>query len=145
MVLAQCALLLVVDLMFTGFKDNAVNLLAYRAWLATLMRRFVLSSTNKDCLLSTEMNNVQSQNQWQSWIRCESARRLAYCFAIVDCLSFIFLGVDISFTAGDYGQKLPSSDILWKTRNEDQWGSFSDLLNGQSRFPGLKAFMANKF
>lgn len=67
--------------MFTGFKDNIVNLQAYRAWLATMMRRFVISSTNKDSLLSTELNSLQSKSQWQSWIRCESGRRLAYCFA----------------------------------------------------------------
>ncbi|PLB53994.1 hypothetical protein P170DRAFT_460272 [Aspergillus steynii IBT 23096] len=35
-VLAQCSLLAVVNLMFTGFKDNIINLQIQRAWLATL-------------------------------------------------------------------------------------------------------------
>lgn len=81
MTLAQCALLTVVNLMFTGFKDNIVNLPVHHAWLATLMRPFLISHKYKDSLLSTEISSVQSDGKWQSWIRCESERRLTYCFA----------------------------------------------------------------
>ncbi|KAJ5094791.1 hypothetical protein N7456_010652 [Penicillium angulare] len=128
MILAQCTLLLVVNLMFTGFKDNVVNLQAQRAWLATLMRRFVISSTNKDTLLSMEMKSVQPNDQWRSWIRSESGRRLAYCFA----------GVDPSFTATDYEQMLPSHDTLWQSRSEGEWKSLSHLLNDQTPPMSLK-------
>ncbi|PIG87085.1 hypothetical protein AARAC_004302, partial [Aspergillus arachidicola] len=37
-VLAQCSLLAIIDFMFTGFKDNVVNLQIHRAWLATLQQ-----------------------------------------------------------------------------------------------------------
>lgn len=63
----------------------------------------------------------------------------------MDCCFFIFLGVEPYFTARDYEQKLPSSDILWKARNEDQWGGSLELLNGQYPFASLGFFMANIF
>ncbi|KAJ5758394.1 hypothetical protein N7520_005550 [Penicillium odoratum] len=100
MTLAQCALLNVVSLMFTGFKDNIVNLQIQRAWLATLMRPFLTTSDSKGSFLSTEVN-------------------------MVDCFISIFLGMQPIFTAKDHEQTLPSSDDLWKTRNEDTLRSLS--------------------
>ncbi|KAJ5939548.1 hypothetical protein N7466_002682 [Penicillium verhagenii] len=131
MTLAQCSLLVVVGLMFIGFKDSLVNLQVQRAWLASLIRRFVISSNDKDTLLSTEMNSVESHGQWQSWIRRESERRLAYCFSVVDCYYFIFLGAETCFSAKEFEQILPSSDNLWVPRDENEWRSRSGLNNVQ--------------
>lgn len=80
MVLAQCCLLNVVDLMFSGFKDHVLRLQVQRAWLGTLMRPFLTSAEFRESLLSTEPSSVQYNGQWQSWIRRESKRRLVYCF-----------------------------------------------------------------
>ncbi|KAJ5638156.1 hypothetical protein N7490_008035 [Penicillium lividum] len=69
MLLAQCFLLNVVNLMFSGFKDHVLRLQVQQAWLATLMRPFLTSSEFRGSLLSTEPNSVHSDGQWHSWIR----------------------------------------------------------------------------
>lgn len=51
-VLAQCSSLAIVNFMFSGFKDNVVNLQIHRAWLATLVRPFLTSPKRKSSLLS---------------------------------------------------------------------------------------------
>ncbi|KAJ5563944.1 hypothetical protein N7513_000186 [Penicillium frequentans] len=131
MLLAQCFLLNLVNLMFSGFKDHVLRLQVQRAWLATLMRPFLTSAEFRDSLLSTEPSSVQSNGQWPSWIRRESKRRLVYCFLVLDCFFFIFLGMQPTFSAKDYEQILPSSDALWRMRNEDEWSSHFRESNGQ--------------
>jgi hypothetical protein len=81
MILAQCFLLNVVNLMFSGFKNHVLNLQTRRAWLATLIRPFLTSSEFKESLLSTESDSVQSSRKWHSWLYRESKRRLVYCFS----------------------------------------------------------------
>ncbi|KDE85612.1 hypothetical protein AO1008_01252 [Aspergillus oryzae 100-8] len=90
-VLAQCSSLAIVNFMFSGFKDNVVNLQIHRAWLATLVRPFLTSPKRKSSLL------------------------------IVDSWCFILLGMPVTFTAKDYQQILPSSDALWRTRDAEEW------------------------
>ncbi|KAE8313540.1 hypothetical protein BDV41DRAFT_564202 [Aspergillus transmontanensis] len=120
-VLAQCSLLAIINFMFTGFKDNVVNLQIHRAWLATLVRPFLISPKPKSSLLSQEVSGPTSSNSWSSWIRSETERRLAYCYLVVDSWCFIFLGMPVTFTAKEYQQILPSSDELWRMRNTDEW------------------------
>ncbi|GKZ85785.1 hypothetical protein AnigIFM56816_011756 [Aspergillus niger] len=79
-VLAQCSLLAVVNLMFTGFKDNVINLQVQRAWLAALVRPFLTSSKRQTSLLCQEVNYDVPSDRWSMWIRSETERRLAYCF-----------------------------------------------------------------
>ncbi|KAL3447835.1 hypothetical protein BJX65DRAFT_317959 [Aspergillus insuetus] len=130
--LAQCSLLAIVSLMFTGFKDNVINLQVQRAWLATLVRPFVTSPKLKSSLLCQEVNYNTHSDEWSMWIRSEMERRLAYCFLVVDSLSFIFLGTPTNFTAKDYQQILPSSETLWATRNADEWRALSTLDGRQT-------------
>ncbi|KAE8362187.1 hypothetical protein BDV27DRAFT_147175 [Aspergillus caelatus] len=132
-VLAQCSLLAIVNFMFTGFKDNVVNLQIQRAWLATLVRPFLTSPKPKSSLLSQEVNGRTSSNTWGSWIRSEMERRLAYCYLVVDSWCFIFLGLPVTFTAKDYQQMLPSSDILWGAHNADEWSGHMALDGPQPK------------
>ncbi|RAH53310.1 hypothetical protein BO85DRAFT_504517 [Aspergillus piperis CBS 112811] len=123
-VLAQCSLLAMVNLMFTGFKDNVINLQVQRAWLAALVRPFLTSSKRQSSLLCQEVNYDIPSDRWSMWIRSETERRLAY---LVDSFCFIFLGMPMTFTATDYQQILPSSEALWRARNADEWRALLTL------------------
>ncbi|OJZ85544.1 hypothetical protein ASPFODRAFT_46576 [Aspergillus luchuensis CBS 106.47] len=126
-VLAQCSLLAMVNLMFTGFKDNVINLQVQRAWLAALVRPFLTSSKRQSSLLCQEVNYDIPSDRWSMWICSETERRLAYCFLVVDSFCFIFLGMPMTFTATDYQQILPSSEALWRARNADEWRALLTL------------------
>ncbi|KAJ5815197.1 hypothetical protein N7474_006974 [Penicillium riverlandense] len=123
LILAQCVLLAVTNLMFTGF-DNVINLQIYRSWLATLIRPFLSHNTSKASLLSPEVTTAKTHGRWHSWPA-----------EVVDCMCFIFMGMQPSFAAQDYEQLLPSSDAMWKLRNKAEWSNNPGSCNGLSRRP----------
>ncbi|KAE8421643.1 hypothetical protein BDV36DRAFT_304370 [Aspergillus pseudocaelatus] len=80
MILAQSTLLLNVNLVFNGFRDNIINLQFLRTWLATLIRPFLNPHSKRDSALLDASQTVNIYDRWHAWLQAEAHTRLVYAF-----------------------------------------------------------------
>ncbi|KAE8335691.1 hypothetical protein BDV24DRAFT_171125 [Aspergillus arachidicola] len=75
MTLAQATLLLNVNLVFNGFRDDIINLQFLRTWLATLIRPFLKPHSKRDPALLHVSRTVNTYDRWHAWLQAEAHAR----------------------------------------------------------------------
>lgn len=87
MTLAQSTLLLNVNLVFNGFRDDIINLQFLRTWLATLIRPFLKPHSKRDPALLHVSRTGNTYDRWHAWLQAEAHARLVYAFfcALLSC------------------------------------------------------------
>ena len=80
MTLAQSTLLLNVNLVFNGFRDDIINLQFLRTWLATLIRPFLKPHSKRDPALLHVSRTGNTYDRWHAWLQAEAHARLVYAF-----------------------------------------------------------------
>ncbi|OGM50093.1 hypothetical protein ABOM_001253 [Aspergillus bombycis] len=123
MTLAQSTLLLNVNLVFNGFRDDIINLQFLRTWLATLIRPFLNPNSKRDSVLLHVSRTVNIYDRWHAWLQVEARTRLVYAFFLLDSFCVVFLDMQPSYSMDDFENRLPSSDQLWSSQDAHSWQS----------------------
>ncbi|KAE8137554.1 hypothetical protein BDV38DRAFT_282801 [Aspergillus pseudotamarii] len=121
--LAQSTLLLNVNLVFNGFRDNIINLQFLRTWLATLIRPFLKPHSKRDSALLDVSRTVNIHGRWHAWLQAEAHTRLVYAFFLLDSFCVIFHDMQPSYTIDDFEHRLPYPDELWSSQDAHSWAS----------------------
>ncbi|KAE8365585.1 hypothetical protein BDV27DRAFT_156772 [Aspergillus caelatus] len=121
MTLAQSTLLLNVNLVFNGFRDNIINLQFLRTWLATLIRPFLNPHSRRDSALLDASQTVNIYDRWHAWLQAEAHTRLVYAFFLLDSFCVVFLDMQPSYSMDDFEHRLPYPDELWSSQDAHSW------------------------
>ncbi|KAB8201843.1 hypothetical protein BDV34DRAFT_228910 [Aspergillus parasiticus] len=123
MTLAQSTLLLNVNLVFNGFRDDIINLQFLRTWLATLIRPFLKPHSKRDPALLHVSRTVNAYDRWHAWLQAEAHARLVYAFFLLDSFCVVFLDMQPSYSVDDFEHRLPFPDELWSSQDAHSWES----------------------
>lgn len=151
MTLAQSTLLLSVNLVFNGFRDNIINLRFLRTWLATLIRPFLKSHSKKNSALLDVSRTANIHDRWHAWLQAEAHTRLVYAFfrplylalelngridgllvdPVLDSFCVVFHDMQPSYTMDDLEHRLPYPDQLWNSQDAHSWESHLQSCQGK--------------
>ncbi|UDD55731.1 hypothetical protein AFCA_003325 [Aspergillus flavus] len=123
MTLAQSTLLLNVNLVFNGFRDDIINLQFLRTWLATLIRPFLKPHSKRDPALLHVSRTGNTYDRWHAWLQAEAHARLVYAFFLLDSFCVVFHDMPPSYSVDDFEHRLPSPDELWSSQDAHSWES----------------------
>ncbi|KAE8319904.1 hypothetical protein BDV41DRAFT_560004 [Aspergillus transmontanensis] len=130
MTLAQSTLLLNVNLVFNGFRDDIINLQFLRTWLATLIRPFLKPHSKRDPALLHVSRTVNTYDRWHAWLQAEAHARLVYAFFLLDSFCVVFLDMQPSYSVDDFEHRLPFPDELWSSQDAHSWESHLQSCQG---------------